>query len=127
MAFYDFPLQLLRLVKERAEAGQPAMSLGRAVHRVTGEIADALGVDAGRLAPGARADLVVVDPARLDDDLTEATEADMPGFPGLRRLVRRNRAVRAVLVNGRLAWDGEAPAEGFGTEPGFGAVLRGRC
>ena len=127
MAFYDFPLQLLRLVKERAEAGQPAMSLGRAVHRVTGEVADALGVDAGRLAPGTRADLVVVDPRGLDDDLTEATEADMPGFPGLRRLVRRNRAVRAVLVNGRLAWDGDGPAEGFGTEPGFGAVLRGRC
>ena len=127
MAFYDFPLRLLRFVKERAETGRPAMSLGRAVHRVTGELADALGVEAGRLLPGARADLVVVDPGALDARLDEATEDDMPGFPGLRRLVRRNHAVRAVLVNGRLAWAEDRPAPGLGTEPGFGEVLRGRC
>ena len=50
MAFYDFPLHLLRLVRDRSLAGEPVMSLGRAVHRVTGELADYLGIDAGHLA-----------------------------------------------------------------------------
>ena len=59
MAFYNFPLHLLRLVRRREQAGRPIMSIGRAVHRLTAELADYLGVDAGRLAVGKRADLVV--------------------------------------------------------------------
>ena len=128
MAFYNFPLQLLRLVRDRAAEGRPVMGLGRAVHRLTGELADQLGIDAGRLAPGRRADLVVVDPEGLDGRLDEVAEAPMPGIDGVQRLVRRNDgAVRAVVVAGRLAWDGTATAEGFGRSPGFGRVLRGRC
>jgi N-acyl-D-aspartate/D-glutamate deacylase len=126
MAFYNFPLHLLRLVRDRQAAGLPTMTLGRAVHRVTGEIADYLGVEAGHLRPGDRADLVVVDPAGLDDRLDDLHEEPVPGLDGLRRLVRRNDdAVRAVYVNGRLAWDGRSPVPGLGRERGFGRVLRG--
>jgi N-acyl-D-aspartate/D-glutamate deacylase len=127
MAFYNFPLHLLRLVRRRRAAGRPVLGLGRAVHRVTAELADYLGIDAGRIRVGDRADLVVLDPEALDDRIDEVTEAPMPGVPGLQRLVNRgDGAVRAVLVNGRLAWDGAAArrAEGFGTEPGHGTVLR---
>lgn len=127
MAFYNFPLHLLRLVRDRIDQGLPTMTMGRAVHRVTGEIADYLDIDAGRIRPGDRADIVVVDPAALDDRIDEVHEEDMPGFPGLRRLVRRNDdAVRAVFVNGRLAWDGHATAPAVGREQGFGRVLRAR-
>lgn len=126
MAFYNFPLQLLRVVREREAAGRSTMGIGRAVARVTSEIADYLGVDAGRLRPGDRADLVVIDPNALDERLDTVVEAPMPGIPELERLVNRNDdAVRAVLVNGRLAWDGHDRGPGFGTDPGFGAVLRG--
>ena len=49
----------------------------------------------------------------------------MPGMPELQRLVNRtDGAVRAVLVNGRVAWDTDGRAEGFGRSPGFGRVLR---
>lgn len=125
MAFYSFPLHLLRLVKQRRDDGQPVLSLGRAVHRVTGEIADYLGIDAGRLAVGARADITVIDPEALDERVDEVVEAPMPGMPDLQRLVNRtDGAVRAVLINGRVAWDDEGRADEFGRSPGFGRVLR---
>jgi N-acyl-D-aspartate/D-glutamate deacylase len=126
MAFYDFPLHLLRLVHRRERAGRPAMSVGRAVHRVTGELADFLGIDAGHLRVGDRADVVVIDPDALDDRLDTVDEAPMPGIESLRRLVNRgDGAVRAVLVNGRVAWDTEGRREDFGRRSGYGTVLRG--
>ena len=125
MAFYDFPLHLLRLVRERAAQGRPIMSTGRAVHRVTGELADYLGIDAGHLAEGARADLCVIDPAALDERLDTVEEAPMPGIDSVRRLVNRtDGAVRTVMVNGRVAWAGDGRADAFGREPGYGRVLR---
>jgi N-acyl-D-aspartate/D-glutamate deacylase len=125
MAYYDFPLHLFRL-QQRAEAeGRTLMAPERAVHRVTGELADYLGIDAGHLEVGRRADVVVVDPATLDERLDPMAEEEMVGMPGLDRLVRRHdECVTAVLVNGRVAWhDGEF-AEGFGDERGYGTVLR---
>ena len=127
MAFYNFPLHLLRLVHRRAEDGRPVMPLERAVHRVTGELADYLDVDAGHLRVGDRADLVVVDPAGLDESVDTVVEAPMPGVASVNRLVNRNdRAVRAVLVNGRRAWDGTSLVPGFGDRQGYGTLLRRR-
>ena len=57
--------------------------------------------------------------------IADLHEEDMPGFPGLRRLVRRNdEVVRSVWVNGRLAWDGTALSAEVGRRTGFGQVLR---
>jgi len=126
MGYYNFPLRMLKRVRDAELAGRPFMTVARAVHRLSGEIADHLGVDAGHLRPGARADVVVVDPEGLTDEVEQIHEAPMGGFDGLRRLVRRNdRAVRAVLVNGRLAWADGEPGTGLGSERGFGAVVRG--
>jgi N-acyl-D-aspartate/D-glutamate deacylase len=102
------------------------MSLGRAVHRVTGELADFLGIDAGHLRVGDRADVVVIDPAALDERVAHVEEAPMPGIDSVQRLVNRSDGVvRAVLVNGELAWDDHGRADDFGRRPGFGQVLRG--
>ena len=126
MGFYNFALQMLRLARDADRRGRPFLSTGQAVHRVTGEIADYLGVDAGHLREGSRADVVVVDPVGLDSHLDEFHEVPMPGFPGLDRLVRRNDdAVRAVLVNGKLAWDGHEAAPDLGKAGGYGRLLRG--
>ncbi|PCC69638.1 N-acyl-D-aspartate/D-glutamate deacylase [Nannocystis exedens] len=130
MAYYNFPLRLLRMVRAAAARGRPIMSPERAVHRVTGELARWFGLDAGRLAPGARADLVVVDPEALDDRLDALHEQPVAPpavggpFSELRRLVRRNdAAVRRVLIAGRTAWQGGALAPELGRER-FGTVLR---
>ena len=125
MAHYNFPLRLLKLVRDAQLAGRPFMTMERAVHRLTGEIGRWFGIDAGELAVGRRADLVLVRPEGLDASLDATTEAEMEGFQGLRRLVRRNpRAVSAVFVRGRRAvTEGEVLPE-VGHEHGFGQVLR---
>ncbi|MFE8596060.1 N-acyl-D-amino-acid deacylase family protein [Archangium violaceum] len=125
MAHYNFPLRMLRLVREAERRGEPVMPMERAVHRLTGEIADWLGLDAGRLAPGKRADVVVVDPERLGEGLDVPQESSMEGFDGFVRLVNQNGgAVETVLINGRLAVDGGTATPALGRERGFGRVLR---
>lgn len=125
MAFYNFPLHLLRLVRTRAAEGRPIMSLGRAVHRLTGELAEYLGIDVGHLTVGSRADVVVIDPEALDDRIDRVEEAPMPGIDSVHRLVNRgDGVVRTVLINGEVAWDASGRAAGFGRTDGYGRVLR---
>ena len=71
MAFYNMGLRLLRHVRDAEKAGKPFMTVEQAVHRLTGELADWYRLDAGHLRIGDRADLVVIDPERLDDDARE--------------------------------------------------------
>lgn len=122
MAFYNFPLLMLRLALRDG-----FVSVERAVHRLTGEIAEFYGLDAGRLAVGSRADVAVVDPAALDDSLDGIHEGTMPEFGGWMRLVRRNpAAVPYVLVNGRVSAErGELREVGHGRFLGAGEVSRG--
>ncbi len=100
------------------------MPVEKAVWRLTGEIADWLDVDAGHLRLGDRADLVVLDPEALDERLAEYHEAPMEGLGALVRMVNRSEGtVRAVLVNGRMAFDGGAFDPSLGRERGFGQFL----
>ena len=101
------------------------MSMEKAVHRVTGEIAEWFRIDAGVLDVGKRADLVIVDPEKLDERLDQAHEAEMERFGGLQRLVRRNdETINAVLINGKLAVIHGKPTSELGEQRGFGQVLR---
>jgi len=119
MAFYSFPLRMLRHVRDRK-----VMSIEKAVHRLTGEIADWLGIDAGHLRIGARADVVIVDPEALDDRLDAYHEARMEGFGDLMRMVNRSDGVvQTVLVNGRIAFENGKVAPELGRELGFGTFL----
>ena len=74
MAFYNMGLRLLRHVRDAERAGRPFMTIEHAVHRLTGELAEWYGIDAGHLRVGSRADLVVVDPAHLDERLDAYAE-----------------------------------------------------
>jgi N-acyl-D-aspartate/D-glutamate deacylase len=125
MAHYNFPLRMLRLVRDAEQRGEGFMSLEAAVHRLTGEIGQWFGVDAGVLVEGGRADLVVLNPAFLDEKLDQTKEEPMEGFGDLKRLVRRNPdVVDAVYINGRRAvYRGEVEAS-VGAVRGFGRVLR---
>jgi N-acyl-D-aspartate/D-glutamate deacylase len=124
MAFYSFPLRMLKAVRDAQRAGEHTLPIEKAVWRLTGEIADWLGVDAGHLRIGDRADVVVIDPEALDERLAAYHEAPMEGMHGLVRMVNRSDgAVRAVLVNGRLAFDERGFAPELGREVGFGQFL----
>jgi len=125
MAHYNYPLRLLRLALDAERRGQPFMSMEQAVHRVTGEPARWFGLDTGVLAKGEPADIAVIDPQCLDERVDKAHEAEMEGFGGLQRLVRRNPGtVKAVLIGGRLAALDDVPMPELGRERGFGKVLR---
>lgn len=118
MAYYNFPLRMLKRVRDAQLSGREFMTTGRAVHRLTAEIADYLGIEGGTLAPGRPADVVVVDPQRLDDRVEQMHEAPMAGLDGTVRYVRRNPGtVRSVLVNGHLAWHDDQAGEGLGDRP----------
>ncbi len=118
MAFYSFPLHMLRLVR-----AHDVMPLERAVHRLTGEIADFLGVEAGRLRLGDRADVAVIDPEALDERLSAYHEAPMEALGLMRMVNRSDGAVSAVLINGRVAFRDGSFDKGLGVETGFGRFL----
>lgn len=123
MAFYNFPLRLLKLVRDSQQRGQPAMTIEKAVWRLTGELADWFGIDAGHLQEGRRADVVLVDPGRLDDSLAAYHEAPMEAFGGLSRMVNRGDAVQTVLINGRVAFRSGRFAEDLGQAQTYGRFL----
>jgi N-acyl-D-aspartate/D-glutamate deacylase len=124
MAFYNFGLRLLRHVYDAQQAGTPFMTIEQAVHRLTGELADWYQVDAGHLRMGDRADLVIVDPAHLDDSLDSYAEETVEQYGGLSRMVNRNDdTVSAVFVGGRAVFLNGRPTEMLGKER-TGSFLR---
>ena len=93
------------------------MTAEHAVHRLTGELADWYGLDAGHLRVGDRADVLVLDPDRLDDSLEEYAEAPVEQYGGLSRMVNRNDAtVSLVLVGGRAVVAGRRGDALLGSE-----------
>ena len=81
------------------------MTVEQAVHRLTGELADWYRIDAGHLRIGDRADIVVIDPQRLDESLEAYAEAPVEQYGGLSRMVNRNDdTVKAVFVGGRAVF-----------------------
>ncbi|WP_342801154.1 amidohydrolase family protein [Nocardia sp. No.11] len=117
MAFYNFGLRLLRRVADAERAGAPFMTIEHAVHRITGELADWYGLDAGHLRVGDRADAVVIDPAHLDDSLDAYAENPIPEFDNLPRMVNRNdETVTAVFVGGLYVFGAGSKDPVLGTE-----------
>ncbi len=125
MAFYNYPLRMLKFVKDAEERGKPVMPLEKAVRKLTGEIGEWFQLEAGTLEEGKRADLVIVDPAHLDYRVEEIHEEAIPELGDYIRLVRRNPdAVPAVMVNGTfVALDGEVLPD-IGKTRGPGQFLR---
>ncbi|MGH3524479.1 MAG: hypothetical protein ACRDU4_17050, partial [Mycobacterium sp.] len=125
MAFYNFGLKLLRRVLDADRAGHPFLTIEKAVYRLTAEIADWFGLDAGTLRQGDRADFVVIDPAGLDDSLDAYHEETVDFYGGLRRMVNRNdAAVVATGVGGAVVYRNGVFRDGYGTTAKSGRFLR---
>ena len=125
MAFYNFGVCLLDRVHRAQRAGKPFMSVEAAVHKLTGELAEFYRLDAGRIAEGDRADIVVVDPAGLDGSVDEYHEAPLTELGGIHRMVNRNdAAVTATVVAGELVYASGEFVPGYGTEFRTGSFLR---
>jgi N-acyl-D-aspartate/D-glutamate deacylase len=124
MAFYNFSLRLLKRVLDAERAGEPFMTTQHAVHRLTAEVADWFGLDAGTLRMGDRADFVVIDPAGLDDSVDSYHEEKVPFYGGLSRMVYRNdAAVVATGVGGAVVYRGGEFRDGYGSTEKSGRFL----
>lgn len=125
MAFYNFALRLLKRTRDAYQAGTPFMAVEHAVHRLTGELAEWFGVNAGTLREGDRADFVVIDPAFLDDSVDGYHEDEVPFYGGLRRMVNRNDAtVVATGVGGTVVFRNGQFRDGYGQTVKSGRYLR---
>lgn len=115
MAFYNYALRLLKRALDAERAGRPFLTIERAVYRLTAEVADWFGLNAGTLRKGDSADFVVVDPAGLDAAVDGYHEAEVPFYGGLSRMVNRNdAAVVATAVNGHVVYRNGEFREGYG-------------
>ncbi|OSC42362.1 hypothetical protein B8W66_05180 [Mycobacterium decipiens] len=125
MAFYNFGLRLLKRTRDADRAGQPFLTVQRAVHRLTGELADWFGINAGTLRRGDRADFVVIDPIHLDGSVDGYHEEEVPFYGGLRRMVNRNDAtVVATGVGGTVVFRNGRFRDGYGQTVKSGRYLR---
>ena len=115
MAFFDSNLMSLKLAREQGEN-----VVATVVKRLTKDPADTFGLDAGSLAIGARADMVLINPEALDgwepDQTRELVYRDI--FEHEQMVNRPVGIVGSVYISGELAWDGESGAgEALGTKP----------
>lgn len=125
MAFYNFALYFLRMVKKTIDEGDPILPLEKAVWKLTGELGEWYGLDAGTLRVGDRADIVIVNPEGLDETLDDYHEAPMEMLGGLQRMVRRNdAAVQATLIAGEPVYERGEFVAGFGEDRRYGSFLR---
>jgi N-acyl-D-aspartate/D-glutamate deacylase len=85
------------------------MSLERAIHRMTGEVAADWGLnDRGTLEVGKAADVVIFDP----EHVSVSDEEFVDDFPGeARRYVRRSAGYHSVYVNGELTYSAAGYSE----------------
>jgi N-acyl-D-aspartate/D-glutamate deacylase len=121
MAFYNFGLCMMQM----ALHDQPVMTPQNAVWRLTGEIADWYGLSTGKLAVGAQADIVVLDPHALKaSELGAYAEAPFEELGGMRRVVNRNDGVvKATVIHGNVAFENDVPAPDLGRVRRYGRFL----
>jgi len=127
LAMYNFPLRLLKYVRDAQLDGNAFMTTAQGVRKLTGDLADWFGLDAGCIRKGNRADVVVVNPEGLTDELDDVAEAPMDGF-GIERLVKRNdEAVDLTIINGKVAYQKSHGFSGdLGVSQQFGRFLVNR-
>lgn len=115
MAFFDSNLMSLKLAKEQGED-----VVAKVVRRLTKDPADTFGLDAGSLAIGSRADMVLINPEALEgwepDQTRELVYREI--FEHEQMVNRPVGIVDSVYISGELAWVGESGAgEALGAKP----------
>ena len=122
MAFHDGSLQALRQSLQYPDI----LPIEKAIHRLTKMPCDWLGLDAGSLEVGRRADVCVIDPTQLNTGLTEEPIEDYhPSLKGAFRYVKRSDGVvQNVLINGSEVFSARNGfVEDLGTKK-YGRLLR---
>ena len=113
LAYFDNAVSVLR--QALVDGFLP---VDKAVARVTSEPARWFNLDAGCIRPGAKADIVILDPARLRAPAPEPVSIPDPALGGSPRMVNRDpqATVRHVFANGVEAVRDGAPLPALGTQ-----------
>ncbi len=124
MAFYNFPLKMMKVVQESIDKGQPIMTMEKCIWRLTKEQGDWFELDRGYLAKGKVADLVIIDPTKFNN-ITEHVEIEpIEEFGNYNRLVNRNvGVVLRVMVGGNTIFENEEFVEHYGKSEKYGRFL----
>ncbi len=127
MAFYNFPLKMIKTVQESIDKGTPIMMMEKCIWRLTKEQGDWFGLDRGYLAKGNIADLVIIDPKSFNN-ITENVEIDtIVEFGDYERLVNRNEGVVSmVMIGGKTIFQNENFVEHYGKSMKYGRFLKGK-
>jgi N-acyl-D-aspartate/D-glutamate deacylase len=112
LAFFDGNLLTLQVAQRRS-----LERVAQAVRRLTREPAAFFGVDAGRIDPGAQADVVLVDPEMLRSYDTDASRRMVYRdiFEHEQLVNRSDGVVTAVFIAGEQVWDGREFTAALGT------------
>lgn len=124
MAFYNFPLKMIKIVQESIDKGNPMMTMEKCIWRLTKEQGDWFNLDCGYLAKGKVADLVIINPEKFNN-ITEDVELDaIEEFGNYERLVNRNEGVLSmVMVGGKTIFENEQFVEGYAKSEKYGRFL----
>ncbi len=124
MAFYNFPLKMIKTVQESIDEGNSIMTMEKCIWRLTKEQADWFDLDCGYLAKGKIADLVILNPENFSN-ITEKVEIEpIEEFGNYERLVNRNKGViTRVLVGGKTIFENEDFVKDYGKLKKFGRFV----
>ena len=124
MAFYNFPLKMIKIVQESIDKETPMMSMEKCIWRLTKEQGDWFNLDCGYLAKGKVADLVIINPEKFKN-ITEEVELDaIEEFGNYERLVNRNEGVvTMVMVGGKTIFEKEKFVENYSQAEKYGRFL----
>lgn len=115
MAFYNFPLQMIKNVQNSIEAKNPIMTMEKCIWRLSKEQADWFGLDVCHIAEGKVADINILNPVYIKNVTDDIAEEAIEEFNGFKRLVNRNNQfVSTVMINGKIIFENDIFTEGYG-------------
>lgn len=124
MAFYNFPLKMIKVVQDAIDKGKPIMTMEKCIWRLTKEQGDWFGIDCGHLAKGKIADLVILDPSKFSHVTEEVSMATIEEFDDYERLVNRNEGVVSrVMVGGKTIFSNEEFVADYSKTKKYGRFL----
>ena len=120
MAFYDVNLRSLQLAAEGGDKDVAYM-----VKRLTKDAADVFGVAGGTIYEGDIADLILIDPKKLQDYDAEQNvqRVHREEFQHEQLVNRSDDVVPLVMIGGHTAWENNNFASDLGQKP-MGRLLR---
>lgn len=125
MAFYNFPLQMLKHVYKSILSSNAIMNLEKCIWRLSKEQADWFGLEACYLSEGKVADLNIIDPTYFDNVSDDVEEDIIEEFNNFKRLVNRNKLLMSyVIVGGKIIYENDEFVEGYGKSFKVGRFLK---